>query len=49
MAASQLGVELSAEDVKKITAFLHSLTGEQPQVVYPILPPSTAESPPPQF
>lgn len=49
MAVSQLGVELGAEDVKKIAAFLHSLTGEQPQVVYPILPPSTAATPPPQF
>lgn len=49
MAVSQLGVELGEVDVKKITAFLESLTGEQPQVVYPILPPSTAETPPPQF
>lgn len=49
MAVSQLGVELGEPDVKKITAFLESLTGEQPQVVYPILPPSTAETPPPQF
>ncbi len=49
MAVSQLGVELGAEDVTKITVFLHSLTGEQPQVVYPILPPSTAETPLPQF
>jgi cytochrome c peroxidase len=49
MAVSQLGVELGTEDVKKITAFLDSLTGEQPQVVYPILPPSTADTPPPEY
>jgi cytochrome c peroxidase len=49
MAVSQLGVELGAEDVRKITVFLETLTGEQPEVVYPILPPSTAETPRPQF
>ncbi|MBL8661050.1 MAG: cytochrome-c peroxidase [Rhodospirillales bacterium] len=49
MGASQLGIELTSDEVVKITAFLHSLTGEQPQVVYPILPPSTAETPQPEF
>ncbi len=49
MGASQLGIQLTPGDEKKITAFLHSLTGEQPQVVYPILPPSTAETPQPEF
>lgn len=48
MGVSQLGAELSGEEVDKITAFMHALTGEQPQVTYPILPPSVAETPRPQ-
>ena len=42
MATDQLGKSLNDEQVSKITAFLKSLTGEQPQVTYPILPPSVA-------
>jgi cytochrome c peroxidase len=42
MGTAQLGAELSEEEAGKIAAFLASLTGEQPQVIYPILPPSTA-------
>ena len=34
--------------VDKITAFLGSLTGEQPKVTYPILPPSSASTPRPE-
>jgi cytochrome c peroxidase len=48
MGAAQLGIKLSDDEVDKITAFLESLTGEQPQVTYPILPPSTATTPQPQ-
>lgn len=48
MGASQLGIELSASDVDRITDFLHALTGEQPAVVYPILPPSVAGTPRPE-
>jgi cytochrome c peroxidase len=48
MGASQLGIELSDEEVGKIATFLHALTGEQPEVVYPILPPSVASTPRPQ-
>ncbi|MFO1431193.1 MAG: cytochrome-c peroxidase [Candidatus Competibacteraceae bacterium] len=48
MGSSQLGTELSKEEVNQITAFLNSLTGEQPKVVYPILPPSTVDTPRPQ-
>lgn len=39
MGATQLGIQLTDDDVDKITAFLDSLTGEQPKVTYPILPP----------
>ena len=48
MGTSQLGQTLSDDEVTKITAYLKSLTGEQPQVTYPILPPSTATTPQPQ-
>jgi cytochrome c peroxidase len=48
MGSAQLGATLDAEQEAQIVAFLESLTGELPQVVYPILPPSTAETPRPQ-
>lgn len=48
MGASQLGIQLTSDDVDKITAFLGSLTGEQPKITYPILPPSVASTPRPQ-
>lgn len=47
MGTSQLGTELNDNDVKAITAFLKSLTGEQPHVEYPILPVSTDRTPKP--
>ena len=47
MGESQLGEDLSAEEADKIVAFLGSLTGEVPEVVYPILPAETAETPRP--
>lgn len=48
MGSSQLGIELSSEEVQRITAFMHALTGEQPSIVYPILPPSVATTPRPR-
>ncbi|TLP43772.1 cytochrome-c peroxidase [Cohaesibacter sp. CAU 1516] len=48
MATSQLGEEMSDEEIKKITAFLKTLTGEQPKVDYPILPVETQETPKPE-
>jgi cytochrome c peroxidase len=48
MGTSQLGTELSDEEIDKITAFLGSLTGEQPKVIYPMLPPGIASTPRPQ-
>lgn len=47
MGSSQLGHELNDKEVKAITAFLHTLTGEQPKVEYPILPASTKDTPKP--
>lgn len=48
MGDSQLGRQLKDDEVKAITAFLYSLTGDQPQVAYPILPASTATTPQPE-
>jgi cytochrome c peroxidase len=47
MASTQLGTTLDDTEVAAITAFLQGLTGEQPRVSHPILPPSTAQTPPP--
>jgi len=47
MAEFQLGVTLSKTENKNIVAFLKTLTGEQPKIVYPILPPSTKNTPKP--
>ena len=48
MGSSQLGIQLSDGEIDKIVAFLDSLTGDQPKVIYPILPPSVASTPRPQ-
>ena len=48
MGTSQLGTQLTDDEVDKITAFLESLTGEQPKVTYPIMPPSGAATPRPE-
>ena len=47
MSISQLGEELPEDEVSKIVAFLGSLTGEMPEVVYPVLPAETATTPRP--
>ena len=47
MGSSQLGAKLSSGDIDKITLFLESLTGDQPSVVLPTLPPSVASTPRP--
>lgn len=48
MGAAQLGIALDDREVDAITAFLRSLTGRQPQVTVPILPPSAATTPRPE-
>lgn len=48
MARLQLGRKLSDDEVGKITAFLKTLTGEQPSFTLPILPPSTNDTPQPK-
>jgi cytochrome c peroxidase len=49
MATSQLGQELNDQEVASIEAFLLALTGEQPRVTYPILPPSFVYTPRPEL
>ncbi len=48
MGSSQLGAQLTADEIGAITSFLESLTGEQPSIAYPILPPSVSSTPRPQ-
>jgi cytochrome c peroxidase len=45
MGVAQLGSGLSPEQAGAIARFLATLTGEQPVVAYPVLPPHTAETP----
>lgn len=45
MGSVQLGVDLNDEEKTAIVAFLKTLTGEQPQVEYPVLPTHTEETP----
>lgn len=47
MANSQLGAELTDAQIDDIVAFLGTLTGEQPEVVHPLLPVRTAATPKP--
>ena len=48
MGVSQLGAELTDQEIDAITAFLETLTGEIPRIELPILPVSTAGTPLPQ-
>lgn len=41
----QLGKRYTDEETAKIVAFLKTLTGEQPKITYPVLPPNGPETP----
>ncbi len=47
MGSAQFGIQLSDDETDALTAFLGSLTGKQPKVVYPLLPASTDATPRP--
>lgn len=47
MGSAQLGIKLNEGEAGAITAFLDTLTGRQPKVVYPILPPNADSTPRP--
>lgn len=48
MGTSQLGTQLLPGEIDALVAFLGSLTGEQPKIAYPILPPGVVTTPRPQ-
>lgn len=41
----QLGKRYTEQEIKDITAFLKTLTGDQPKIEYPVLPPSGPDTP----
>lgn len=47
MGSAQLGISLTDDDAGKITAFMKTLTGKQPLVVHPVLPPNSDSTPRP--
>jgi len=49
MAKHQLNEALAPEETQAIVAFLGTLTGEQPKVEYPQLPPRGKDTPKPQY
>lgn len=48
MGRIQLGKKFTPEENAKIVAFLKTLTGDQPQLTMPILPPSSDKTPRPE-
>ena len=49
MGSSQLGVQISDDQAALIVAFLGTLTGDQPEVMHPVLPPSGPNTPRPDL
>jgi len=47
MAEYQLGIPVNDDEKTKIVAFLRTLTGDQPDISYPVLPPSRPDTPRP--
>jgi cytochrome c peroxidase len=45
MGSAQLGATLDNTETQAIVSFLRTLTGDQPRVEYPVLPPHTQETP----
>ena len=49
MGSTQLGISISNKEAKSIEAFLHTLTGDKPAIIYPQLPISTEKTPKPEL
>lgn len=49
MGSAQLGIALAPQEAAKVTAFLQTLTGKQPRVEHPVLPPSSDATPRPEL
>ena len=47
MGSAQLGIKINDAETAEITAFLGTLTGKQPRVEHPILPPNSEKTPQP--
>jgi cytochrome c peroxidase len=47
MGSAQLGIRLNDQETAAISVFLQTLTGKQPKIEYPILPPSSDSTPQP--
>ncbi len=49
MGSAQLGITLNPGEINRIDAFLQSTTGDQPSIMYPVLPASTDDTPKPKL
>ncbi len=49
MGSVQLGIKISDKEAASIETFLHSLTGEKPEIIYPQFPISTEKTPKPEL
>lgn len=49
MGSAQLGITLNDDEAVKIRAFLLTLNGKQPKIVYPIMPPNSDITPKPML
>ncbi|MFP4332648.1 MAG: cytochrome-c peroxidase [Campylobacterales bacterium] len=49
MGSVQLGIDISDSEADKIHTFLNALTGDKPDISYPMLPPSTLKTPKPDM
>lgn len=47
MGSAQLGIALKPQDEELLVAFMESLSGTQPELTYPLLPPSSTTTPKP--
>jgi len=49
MGSAQLGISVNNNEAGKIVAFLQTLDGKQPRIMYPILPPNSEATPRPML
>ncbi|MSN96625.1 cytochrome-c peroxidase [Campylobacter sp. FMV-PI01] len=49
MGSIQLGIEITDKEANSIASFFKSLNGKMPKITYPILPPSTKQTPKPEL
>ena len=49
MGSIQLGIQITDEEAASITTFFESLNGNMPEIIYPVLPASTKNTPNPEL